>query len=140
MLWATGRASGTIVGGYGPRPALGHEPVLGLGCRNGWLTLALVEERHTRQLLGWQLPHSGKVSTAATALKQEFITSQCRQQNGMVERLIRTLKEQCAHRHRFETQQRAMRVISDFIQFYNFRRPHQTLGMKAPSEAYALAA
>ena len=72
-------------------------------------------------------------------LKQEFITPHCPQQNGMVERLIRTLKEQCAHRHRFETQQHAMRVLNDWIQFYNFRRPHQALGMKTPAEAYALA-
>jgi len=36
-------------------------------------------------------------------LRQEFITPHCPQQNGMVERVIRTLKEQCAHRHRFET-------------------------------------
>ena len=54
--------------------------------------------------------------------------------------IIRTLKEQCAHRHRFETQQHAMRVIADWIQFYNHRRPHQALGMKTPAEAYALAA
>ncbi|HZF98715.1 MAG TPA: integrase core domain-containing protein [Pseudoxanthomonas sp.] len=33
-----------------------------------------------------------------------------------------------------------MRVIGDWIQFYNHRRPHQTLGMKTPAEAYALAA
>lgn len=58
----------------------------------------------------------------------------------MVERVIRTLKEQCAHRHRFETQQHAMRVIGDWIAFYNHRRPHQALGMKTPAEAYALAA
>lgn len=68
------------------------------------------------------------------------ITPHCPQQNGMVERVIRTLKEQCAHRHRFETQQHAMRVIADWIQFYNYRRPHQALGMKTPAEAYALAA
>ena len=151
------------------------------GGRDGWLTLALVVDCHTRQLLGWQLLRSGKASTAASALeqalitrygslgrvtspfllrsdnglvfisrhytrlvrsyglKQEFITPHCPQQNGMVERLIRTLKEQCAHRHRFETQQHAMRVLSDWIQFYNFRRPHQALGMKTPAEAYALA-
>ena len=151
------------------------------GGRDGWLTLALVMDCHTRQLLGWQLSRSGKATTAASALeqaliyrygslgrvpvpfllrsdnglvftsrhytrlvrsyglRQEFITPHCPQQNGMVERLIRTLKEQCAHRHRFETLQHAMRVIGDWIQFYNHRRPHQALGMKTPAEAYATA-
>lgn len=36
-------------------------------------------------------------------LRQEFITPHCPQQNGMVERVIPTLKEQCVHRHRFES-------------------------------------
>jgi putative transposase len=58
----------------------------------------------------------------------------------MVERLIRTLKEQCVHRHRFETLQHASRVIGDWISFYNNRRPHQALEMKTPAEAYRLAA
>lgn len=40
-------------------------------------------------------------------LRQEFITPHCSQQNGMVERVIRTSKEQCVHRHRFESQQHA---------------------------------
>lgn len=129
------------------------------GGRDGWLTLALVIDCHTRQLLGWHLSRSGKASTAAAALEQalifhygtlgrvptsfllrsdnglvftsrnyarlvrsyglhqEFITPHCPQQNGMVERVIRTLKEQCAHRHRFETLQHASRVIGDWIQF-----------------------
>ncbi|HOB44332.1 MAG TPA: integrase core domain-containing protein, partial [Bacillota bacterium] len=39
-----------------------------------------------------------------------------------------------------ESQQHAIRVIGDWIQFYNHRRPHQALGMKTPAEAYALAA
>ena len=41
----------------------------------------------------------------------------------MVERLIRTLKEQCVHRHRFEALQHASRVIRDWIRSYNTRRP-----------------
>jgi putative transposase len=73
-------------------------------------------------------------------LRREFITRNCPQQNDMVERLIRTLKEQCAHRHRLETLQHASRVIRDWIGFYNHRRPHQALAMKTPPEAYALAA
>lgn len=76
----------------------------------------------------------------AYGLRQEFITPYSPQQNGMVERMIRTLKEQCAHRYRFETLQHASRVIGDWIQFYNHRRPHQALGMKTPAHAYARAA
>ena len=73
-------------------------------------------------------------------LRQEFITPYSPEQNGMVERVIRTLKDQCVHRHRFETLQHASRVIGDWIGFYNHRRPHQALKMRTPAEAYALAA
>ena len=72
--------------------------------------------------------------------RQEFIILHCPQQNGMIERVIRMLKEQLAHRHRFETQQHAMRVIDDWIAFYSHRRPHRAPGMKTPADAYALAA
>lgn len=73
-------------------------------------------------------------------LQQEFITPHTPEQNGLVERLIRTIKEQCVHRHRFETLQHASRIIADWISFYNNRRPHLALGMKTPAEAFALAA
>jgi putative transposase len=73
-------------------------------------------------------------------LKPEFITPHCPQQNGMVERFIRPLKEQCVHRHRFESIQHAMRVLGDWIAFYNNRRPHQALAMRTPVEAFRLAA
>nr|WP_237022546.1 DDE-type integrase/transposase/recombinase [Herbaspirillum frisingense] len=46
-------------------------------------------------------------------LTQEFITPHCPQQNSIVERVIRTIKEQRAHRHRFETLQHASRIIGD---------------------------
>jgi len=150
--------------------------------RDGWATLALVIDCHTRELLGWHLARSGKATTASAALEhaliarfgtlgrvptsfllrsdnglvftsrrytalvrsyglqQEFITPHCPEQNGMVERVIRTIKEQCVHRHRFETLQHASRVLADWIQFYNTRRPHQALAMKTPAEAYKLAA
>src|SRR5690606_35126632 len=51
---------------------------------------------------------------------------------GMVEWVICALKQQCAHRHSFETQQDAMRVIGDWVQFYSHGGPHQALDMKTP--------
>ena len=142
----------------------------------------MVIDCHTRELLGWHLSHSGKATTAASALehvlinrlgtlgkvtrefplrsdnglvfssrkytalvksyglKQEFITPHCPQQNGMVERVIRTLKEQCIHRQRFDSIQHTTRAIGDWISFYNHRRPHQALDMRTSAEAFELAA
>jgi putative transposase len=48
-------------------------------------------------------------------LEQEFITPYSQVQNGMVGRVIRTLKDKCVHRHRFESLQHASRVIGDWI-------------------------
>jgi putative transposase len=74
---------------------------------------------------------NGLVFTSRSyGLQQEFITPYSPEQNGMVERVIRTLKDQCVHRHRFETLQHASRVIADWIGFYNNRRPHQALAMR----------
>jgi len=58
----------------------------------------------------------------------------------MMERLIRSLKEQCVHRQRFKSLTHASRAIGDWIAFYNNRRPHQALAMKTPVEAFKLAA
>ena len=75
-------------------------------------------------------------------LRQEFITPHCPQQNGMVERVIRRVCQTNCVTAVFSqrAQQHASRVISDWIAFYNTRRPHQALGMKTPAEAYALVA
>lgn len=73
-------------------------------------------------------------------LKQEFIRPHTPQQNGMVERLIRTIKEQCIWMHNFESLSEARSAIGKWIDFYNTERPHQALKMKTPAEAYALAA
>ena len=54
-------------------------------------------------------------------LQQEFITPNCPERNGLVEGVIRTIKEQFVHWKRFETVQHAARVLGDWIGFYNHR-------------------
>ncbi len=71
-------------------------------------------------------------------LQQEFIMPHCPEQNGLVERVIRTIKEQCVHRQLFETLQHAARVLGDWIGFCNQKRPHQALKMKTPNQAFEL--
>ena len=54
----------------------------------------------------------------------------------MVERVIRTLKEQCVHPRRFDSIQHATRAVGDWISVYNNRRPHQALAMRTPALAF----
>lgn len=71
-------------------------------------------------------------------LKQEFIRPHTPQQNGMVERLIRTVKEQCLWLHHFDSIDEARQALGKWFRHYNEQRPHQALGMKTPKAIYQL--
>lgn len=65
-------------------------------------------------------------------LQQEFITPYTPQQNGIIERFFRSLKEECVWQHTFQTFEEAQRIIRDWVQWYNEERPHQALGYRSP--------
>lgn len=65
-------------------------------------------------------------------LKQEFITPYCPEQNGMIERFFRSLKEECVWLNRFQSFDEARRVVRKWIEWYNCERPHQSLGYLSP--------
>lgn len=65
-------------------------------------------------------------------LQQEFITPYTPEQNGIVERFFRSLKEECVWQCTFQTFDEARRVIRDWMQWYNHDRPHQALGYRSP--------
>jgi putative transposase len=65
-------------------------------------------------------------------LQQEFITPYTPEQNGIIERFFRSLKEECVWQHVFPTFDEARRVIRDWMQWYNHERPHQALGYRSP--------
>ena len=76
----------------------------------------------------------------AYGLDQEFITPYTPEQNGLVERFIRSIKEEWIWHHWFESLSHAREVIGRWIKYYNTRRPHQALGYKSPVEVYKNAA
>jgi putative transposase len=65
-------------------------------------------------------------------LHQEFITPYTPEQNGVMERFIRSLKEECVWLHRFENLENARKVIGNWIEHYNTERPHQELQYLPP--------
>ena len=65
-------------------------------------------------------------------LQQEFITPYTPEQNGMIERFFRRLKDECVWPHTFQTFEEARRIIWDWVQWYNHERPHQALGYRSP--------
>jgi putative transposase len=71
-------------------------------------------------------------------LRQEFITPYTPEQNGIVERFFRSLKEECIWQHNFTGFADARAAITKWIQSYNAERPHQALGYHSPQQFNAL--
>jgi putative transposase len=56
--------------------------------------------------------------------------------NIIIERFWRTLKYEHVLLHSFEDLRQARRSIGEFINLYNFKRLHQSLGYRPPAEVY----
>ena len=77
----------------------------------------------------------GAAGDASQAMgDQEFITPYTPEQNGMIERIFRSLKEECTWQHSFTSFKEAKRTIDRWIAWYNEERPHQALGYLSPVE------
>jgi transposase InsO family protein len=57
--------------------------------------------------------------------------------NGVIERFIRTLKEQCLYLHRFQTLEQARWIIGAFIERYNREWLIERLGYRTPAQTRA---
>jgi len=55
------------------------------------------------------------------------------EQNGMIERFFRSLKEECTRLHSFETFDEAKRAITTWIRFFNEERSHRTPRLPEPT-------
>lgn len=67
-------------------------------------------------------------------LDQEYITPYTPEQNGLIERWFRSLKEECVWQHTFANFTEARTAITAWINWYNEARPHQALGYRSPKQ------
>ncbi|MHB8462035.1 MAG: transposase [Vulcanimicrobiaceae bacterium] len=65
-------------------------------------------------------------------LTQEFIHPHTPEQNGVIEAYHKTFKRECVWQHRFKKLDEVVRVVSAWIERYNTRRPHSSLGYLTP--------
>ncbi|MCA9499458.1 MAG: transposase family protein, partial [Nitrospira sp.] len=67
-------------------------------------------------------------------LQQEFITPYTPEQNGLIERFFRSLKEECVWQQHFESFEEARQRIAQWVRWYNEERPHQALRYRSPRQ------
>lgn len=67
-------------------------------------------------------------------IQQRFIPPRAPENNGMIERFFRTIKEECVWQQSFESFAQAEKAITEWIKFYNAERIHSALGYKSPME------
>lgn len=58
------------------------------------------------------------------------------QTQGKIERLYRTLQDSLNHAGRPRSLADAERFLEEFREVYNYKRPHEALGMRVPAEVY----
>lgn len=102
------------LGGYAPKIALG------LGLRHDWAP------QYTSHRFAAELRWLGIRSTPAYVGEPEC--------NGIMERFLRTLKEECLYVHDFESLEEARKIIGEFIEAYNREWLIERHGHRTPAE------
>ncbi len=83
------------------------------------------------------LVFGSKVFTAMAkkyGINQEYITPYTPEQNGMIERWFRSLKEECIWLQNIRDKDEAFNLIANWVDHYHENRPHSALGYLTPIE------
>src|SRR5262249_38288328 len=116
-----------------------HRPLRGVSCPYGVIRGGRAEPHlpHNKHLLDSGLVFGAKVFVSVVpryGLDLEYITPYSPEQNGMIERFFRTLKEECLWHHRFASRNEVFLVIAAWLEKYHTERPHSPLGFLTPRE------
>jgi transposase InsO family protein len=69
---------------------------------------------------------------AALDIRHHVLRPYAPQSNGKVERFFRTVDDECLHVRPLFTFRARSRAVEDFVQYYNHKRPHLSLGGMTP--------
>lgn len=67
-------------------------------------------------------------------IQPEYTPYRCPDANGVAERFMRTIKEECIWQHNFSTLQELEGVITKWVKFYNIERRHSGIGYMTPAQ------
>lgn len=73
-------------------------------------------------------------------LRHRFTRPYTPRTNGKAERFIQTLLREWAYRHAFVSSARRTAALTPYLRFYNYRRPHASLGRRSPWTRFQEAA
>tara|TARA_Y100000310_G_scaffold145997_1_gene145370 strand:+ start:809 stop:1696 length:888 start_codon:yes stop_codon:yes gene_type:complete len=79
-----------------------------------------------------QKPHPFEEALRAHGIRHKLIPVAKPQQNGKVERVHRTLDEECLNSRAFRKPRPREHAIKRWVRFYNCQRPHSALGWRTP--------
>jgi len=107
--------------------------------QRGFLYLVAVMDWASRKVLSWRLSNTLEEFTSVLKSVGVKISMDGRgrwMDNIFIERLWRSLKYECIYLSEFVTGTEARAGIGWWIDFYDQRRPHSSLGDRTPDEAY----
>jgi transposase InsO family protein len=103
--------------------ALAHFAELGLGPPQAVMTDNAMVYRNSRRF---------KALLAKIGAKHITTPPYTPRWNGKAERVIRTLQDEWAYAHRWDSSQQRTRALRSFVRYYNRRRPHSSLSDRPP--------
>lgn len=65
-------------------------------------------------------------------VKQSFSKPGDAYDNSVCESFFKTLKNEALYHHLYKTERDLEEVLDEYIEFYNYQRPHRKLNMKTP--------
>ena len=111
----------------------------------GFLYLVAIMDWATRKALAWRLSNTLEAEFCLVGLDQPVTASRGEDIHGwpgplprhiFVERLWRSLKNECVYLHAWSGGREARAGIGKWVKFYNQQRPHSSLGGQTPYAVY----